>query len=165
MTVRSPTADRLWPTTQPCRSQENVNLQPIVKDTGALSTEKKHSRSPCWCTSTSQRRLALTMEGRKMTSMFQVIPLSVSSWLCIQTCHSRVDCLKGRQRPSCHHGTTDVAGVHMYFKTVGNSEFTCVQALLLASTQRTDVYVYAIAAESWLWPSQGSELSLCQLHF
>ena len=85
-----------------------------------------------------------------MTSMFQVIPLSVSSWLCIQTCHSRVDCLKARQRPSCHRGTTDVAGVHLYLKTLGNSEFTCVQALLLVSTQRNDVYVYVIAAESWL---------------
>ena len=38
-------------------------------------------------------------------------------------------------------GNDNVAGVHVHLKTLGNSEFTCVQALLLVFTLRTDVYV------------------------
>ena len=95
---------------------------------------------PGLCTSSSQMcRLALTVGEVIMTSMFQVILLLAGNYVVHLDMPLPCGLPVGKATSQLPPGDDNVVGVHLCLNSLGNSEFTCVQALLLVSTTKTDV--------------------------
>ena len=84
-------------------------------------------------------RLALTVGEVSLTSVFQVILLLAGSFVAHLNMPLPCGLPEGKAASLLPPGDDNVVGVHLCRNSLGNSEFTCVRALLLVSATKTAV--------------------------
>ena len=86
---------------------------------------------------------------------------SLRTW----TCHSHVDCLKERQRPCCHRGTTMLLAFIYASIPWGTPSLPVSERCCWYLQQKLTCRLCRSSKELSLTIQKASELSLCEFHF